>query len=123
MQAGVAPLFTFYGALSGNFVVKQAGDVTFTILHDDGYILGVGNGATRVNGDLEGSLPATTPFNNYGVVAGWNQAAGSQPGTATVHFPAPGTYPYELDYTQWGGGPLFPPPQTPHFIPHPTPRS
>jgi RHS repeat-associated protein len=123
LQAGAGTLLSFYSALTGNFVVKQAGDVTFTILHDDGYVLGVGNGATRVNGDLEGSLPATTPFNNYGVVAGWNQAVGSQPGTATVHFPAPGTYPYELDYTECGGGPLFLVLETAQFIAQTNPLS
>lgn len=108
MQAGNGSLSNFFAVFTGNFIANQAGDVTFTILHDDGYILGVGNGATRVNGDLEGNPPATTPFQGYGVVAAWNQAAGTQPGTATVHFPAPGTYPYELDYSECGGGgPLF----------------
>jgi RHS repeat-associated protein len=108
LQAGVGSLSNFYGVFNGNFIVTQAGDLTLTILHDDGYILGVGNGATRVSGDLIGTLPATTPFNAYGVIAGWNQVAGSTPGAATIHFPAAGTYPYELDYTECGGGgPLY----------------
>ena len=106
-QAGAnsTPLFNFFAVLNGSFIVNQAGDVTFTIIHDDGYILGVGNGATRVNGDLEGSVPTTTAFNGYGVVAGFN-LMGSKTGSATVHFPAPGTYPYEIDYTECAGNGL-----------------
>lgn len=108
-QAGTGPLVNFYGEFTGSFVVNQPGDLTFRILHDDGYILGVGGGATRVNGDLEGNPPATTPFNGYGVVAAWNtgSSGSSSSGPATVHFPAAGTYPYELDYTECGAGALF----------------
>src|SRR5229473_506314 len=106
LQAGVGSLSSFYAVFNGNFIVTRAGDLTFTILHDDGYILGVGNGATRVSGDLI-NAPATTPFNGYGVIAAWNQVAGSTPGSATIHFPAAGTYPYELDYSECGGGGLF----------------
>src|SRR5712691_3056105 len=105
LQAGVGALSSFYAVFNGNFVVTEAGDLTFTILHDDGYILGVGNGATRVSGDLI-NAPATTPFNGYGVISAWNQVAGSTPGSATIHFPAAGTYPYELDYSECGGGGL-----------------
>jgi RHS repeat-associated protein len=106
LQAGVGSLSSFYAVFNGNFIVTRAGDLTFTILHDDGYILGVGNGATRVSGDLI-NAPATTPFNGYGVISAWNQVAGSTPGSATIHFPAAGTYPYELDYTECGGGGLY----------------
>ncbi len=107
-QAGVGSLENFYAEFTGTFVVNQPGDLTFTINHDDGYIFGVGNGATRVNGDLTNN-PATTPFNGYGVVAAWNVSStgSSSSGPATVHFPAAGTYPYELDYTECSSGPLF----------------
>ncbi|HYL08125.1 MAG TPA: RHS repeat-associated core domain-containing protein [Candidatus Udaeobacter sp.] len=105
LQAGTGSLNSFYAEFSGSFVVAQAGDVTFTIVHDDGYLLGVGNGATRVNGDYEGNPPATTPFNGYPTVAAFDQG-GAGTGSATIHFPAPGTYPYELDYTECGGGGL-----------------
>jgi RHS repeat-associated protein len=108
-QAGAGSLINFYGVFSGTFVINQPGDLTFRILHDDGYIIGVGGGATRVNGDFEGNPPATTPFNNYGVVAAWNtgSSGSSSSGPATVHFPAAGTYPFELDYTECGAGALF----------------
>ncbi len=108
-QAGAGSLINFYAVFTGTFVINQPGDLTFRILHDDGYIIGVGGGATRVNGDFEGNPPATTPFNNYGVVAAWNtgSSGSSSSGPATVHFPAAGTYPFELDYTECGAGALF----------------
>ena len=108
-QAGAGSLINFYAVFSGTFVINQPGDLTFRILHDDGYIIGVGGGATRVNGDFEGNPPATTPFNGYGVVAAWNtgSSGSSSSGPATVHFPAAGTYPFELDYTECGAGALF----------------
>src|SRR5216684_3341534 len=110
LQAGVPQMLSFYAAFTGNFVVKQAGDVTFTILHDDGYIFGVGNGAARVNGDLIiNPATTTTPFNGYPVMAAFDTSVNVAlaAGTDTVHFPAPGTYPYELDYTECGGGALY----------------
>src|SRR6266851_5561497 len=123
LQAGVGTLTNFYAVFNGNFIVTQAGDLTFTILHDDGYILGVGNGATRVSGDLI-NPPATTPFNGYGVIAAWNQVFGGTPGTATIHFPAAGTYPYELDYSECGGGgPLYLVLETAQFIAQTDPLS
>jgi RHS repeat-associated protein len=122
LQAGNAPLDNFFAAFTGSFIVSQAGDLTFSIIHDDGYILGVGNGATRVSGDLEGSPPAVTPFNGYGVVAAFNQG-GTFFGSATIHFPAPGTYPYELDYTECNGGGLQLVLETAKFIPQTNPLS
>jgi hypothetical protein len=121
-QAGVGSLTNFYGQFNGSFNVNQAGDLTFTILHNAGYILGVGNGATRVNGDLFNN-PATTPFSNYGVVAASNGSTTATSGTATVHFPASGTYPYELDYTACGGAGLMLVLQTSQFVAQTDPLS
>jgi RHS repeat-associated protein len=41
------------------------------------------------------------------VISAWNQVAAGTPGSATIHFPAAGTYPYELDYSECGGGGLY----------------
>lgn len=122
LQAGAGSLYSFYAEFTGNFVVARAGDLTFTIVHDDGYLLGVGNGATRVNGDYEGNPPSTTPFNGYPTVAAFDQV-GAGTGSATVHFPAPGTYPYELDYTECGGGGLRLILETAQFVPQTDPLS
>ena len=124
-QAGAGSLINFYGVFTGSFVISQPGDLTFRILHDDGYIIGVGNGATRVSGDLEGNPPATTPFNGYGVVGAWNtgSSGSSSSGPVTVHFPAAGTYPYELDYTECGAGALFLDLLTAQFIAQTSPLS
>ena len=100
-QAGVGNLTNFFASLSGSFLVSQAGDFSFTVSHDSGYLLGVGNGAARVNGDNIGG-PVQTAFQHYPVVAAFD-AGGQASGVDTIHFPVPGLYPYELDYTECGG--------------------
>ena len=75
--------------------------MTFTITSDDGFILGVGNGATRVSGTLT-NTPAATAFKNYAVMGGVNQRSAPTPTTITVNFPTAGAYPYELDYAKGG---------------------
>jgi RHS repeat-associated protein len=109
-QAGAAgtPLQNFFAAFTGSFVVSQPGDLTFRILHDDGYVFGVGGFATRVSGDLTND-PAATAFNNYPVMAAQNISSNgaTSTGADTVHFPAAGTYPFEIDYTECNSGSLF----------------
>ncbi|HXU86966.1 MAG TPA: RHS repeat-associated core domain-containing protein [Verrucomicrobiae bacterium] len=98
-QAGVADLTHFDAVFGGNFVVTQASDVTFNVFSDAGFILGVGGGATRVNGAFE-NPPAsgTTPFQAFPVVGAYNLDSGPAAHPVTIHFPAPGTYPFEIDY-------------------------
>ncbi len=109
LQAGVGTLSSFDAVFTGTFVVAKAGDVTFNVLANDGFLLGVGGGATRVSGSYEGA-PASnaSPFQAYPLVGAWNQPSGGAVGTypVTVHFPAPGTYPYEIDYFDCCGQPL-----------------
>ena len=109
LQAGVGTLSSFDAVFTGTFVVAKAGDVTFNVLANDGFLIGVGGGATRVSGSYEGA-PASnaSPFQAYPLVGAWNQPSGGAVGTypVTVHFPAAGTYPYEIDYFDCCGQPL-----------------
>ncbi|MGH7268974.1 MAG: Ig-like domain-containing protein, partial [Polyangiaceae bacterium] len=80
----------------------QAGDVTFNIVADDGFLLGVGGQALRVNGVYE-NPPASnlSVFQSYPMMAASDHpSSGLVPQPVTIHFPAPGTYPYEIDYFQ-----------------------
>src|SRR5437867_2934791 len=105
-QAGVGSMNGFDAVFTSTFVVGTAGDVTLTIYHDDAFIIGVGGGATRVSGVYEFvPQPSTTAFNGYNVVGAYN-ASGERNDMVTIHFPAPGEYPYELDYAESGGGNL-----------------
>lgn len=109
VQAGVGTLSSFDALFTGSFTVAKAGDVTFNVIADDAFLLGVGGGATRVSGAYENPPSSnTSPFNGYPLVGAWNQQRGSGSDTypVTVHFAAPGTYPYELDYAECGGGDL-----------------
>lgn len=103
-QAGVGPMNGFDAVFTANLVASKAEDITFTIHHDDGFIVGISNGATSINGPHI-NAPAATSFHNYPVMGAVNAA---QPGTDTVavHFPAAGTYPYELDYFESNGANL-----------------
>jgi RHS repeat-associated protein/uncharacterized repeat protein (TIGR01451 family) len=105
-QAGVGPLQSFDAALQASFIVQAAGDVTFVIYHDDGFILGIGNAATRVSGVYVGP-PAATAFAGYPVIGAFNQmVAAPRTDEVTVHFPTAGIYPYELDYFEAGADSL-----------------
>ena len=109
LQAGVGTLTGFNAVLTANFIVSQPQDVTFNIVADDGFMLGVGGGASRVSGTLVG-VPASglTPFNSYQIVGAYNQAGGAAPATyaVTVHFPSAGAYSYEIDYFECCGSQL-----------------
>src|SRR5206468_1968041 len=67
----------------------------------------------------------STAFQGYPVAAAFNQgsAGSSNSGTATIHFPAAGTYPYELDYTECAAGELFLVLQSTHFVAQTDPLS
>ena len=90
-QAGAGPLYNFSAVFSGAFNVPSAGPVTFTFTSDDGFIFGVGNGATATTGPRT-NTPAATPFRNYPVMGGLNQRMPPSSATITVNFPAAGVY-------------------------------
>ncbi|HYS02725.1 MAG TPA: RHS repeat-associated core domain-containing protein [Candidatus Eisenbacteria bacterium] len=108
-QAGLGTLKTFDAVFTASMFVSKAGDVTFNVFTADGFLLGFGNGATRVSGSYE-NPPAsgTTPFNGYPLQGAFNQPGPGSPGTypVTVFFPAAGAYPYELDYFSCCGSQL-----------------
>ena len=106
LQAGLGSLTNFDAVFTANFIVAQAGDVTFNFYADDGFLFGVRNGATRVSGANE-NPPASnkSAILGYPLMGAFNQpGAGTRP--VTVHFPGAGTYPYELDYFEANGGGL-----------------
>jgi RHS repeat-associated protein/uncharacterized repeat protein (TIGR01451 family) len=109
-HAGSGDMANFDAVLDSSFIVAKAGDVTFTVAYDTDFVLGVGGGATRVSGSYE-NPPASgiTAFDRYPVVGadnrGLSRTSVAQT-TVTVHFPAPGTYPFELDYAEARGNPL-----------------
>jgi len=104
-QAGVGPLGSFQAVFTANLEVAQAGDISFFFDADDGWILGVGGGATRVGGATR-NPPASgrTAFQGYPVMGDDNGPESPTYTTVTVHFPAAGIYPYEVDYSECCGG-------------------
>jgi len=105
LQAGVGTLSNFDAVFTADYVVAAAGDVTFKFFSDDGFVFGVGGGATRVSGALV-NAPNSTPFQGYPVMGAYDEPTSPVGNQVTVHFPAPGVYPYELDYSECCGGQL-----------------
>jgi len=102
-QAGVGPMNAFQAVFTGSLVVTTAGNQTINLYDDDGFILGIGGGATRVSGPMV-NAPATSPFTGLTVVGAFNTNTEVIGNSIVVNFPAPGTYPFELDYTECCGG-------------------
>ncbi|MEA2561003.1 MAG: mucin9 [Acidobacteriota bacterium] len=107
LQAGVGSTFDFQAVFTGSFTVASAGDMVISFFSDDGFIFGVGGGATRVSGPLL-NVPAggNTPFENLPVMGAYNAATAPVANRVVVHFPAAGTYPYEVDYSECCAGQL-----------------
>src|SRR5215813_7890683 len=108
LQAGVGNLFTFQAVFTGAFTVASAGNLVLNFYSDDGFIFGVGGGATRVSGPMV-NAPASgvTAFEGMPVMSAYNFAIEPTANTVVVNFPAAGTYPYELDYAQCCGDNIF----------------
>jgi len=107
MQAGVGVLGCFQAVFTGSFTIKSAGNVSINLFSDDGFILGINGGATHVSGAMV-NVPTggVTPFQQYTVVGSYNQGTAPVGNVEVINFPAPGTYQYELDYTECCSGQL-----------------
>jgi len=96
-QAGVDSMTNFQVVFTGTLTVPSAGNVTFNFYTDDGFILGIGGGATRVSGAFT-NVPASgvTPFTNLPILGAYNVVTPPVGNTVVVNFPAAGTYNYGL---------------------------
>jgi RHS repeat-associated protein/uncharacterized repeat protein (TIGR01451 family) len=96
-----SPLRSFEAVFTGSLTVRSAGQMVFNFFSDDGFVLGIGGGATRVSGSLN-NPPSSgfTAFENFAVMGANNTPHGPGGDQIVVNFPAAGTYPYEVDYTE-----------------------
>ncbi|HEV2342780.1 MAG TPA: Ig-like domain-containing protein [Actinocrinis sp.] len=105
-QAGVGALASFDAVFTTTLHVSRPGDLSYAVDSADGFLLGIGNGASRVNGDYVNPPTSNqSAFDGYPLVAASNQRSGGTVAThpVTIHFPAAGNYPLELDYFSRGG--------------------
>lgn len=123
-QAGAATtagdLTNFDSVLTGSLTVSKPGYLTLGVVSADGFLFGVGRGASSFSGVRNGVTSASvTPFQSYPMMAANDSClpasvggVGPQPSDfpVTIHLPAAGSYPYELDYfscdTQSNAAPL-----------------
>jgi RHS repeat-associated protein len=103
-QAGSGDLFEYQAVFTGSVTIANAGPLTFSFFSDDGFIFGLGGGATRVSGSLV-NPPASglTAFTGYPVMGSFNAPSGPQRRDVIVSFPNPGMYAYEIDYFECCG--------------------
>lgn len=100
-QAGVGALTHFNAVFTGELTIATAGDYVFNFYTDDGFILGIDNGASYVSGHMHNPPPSgLTAFEGFTVVGASNATTGPVQREVVVNFPAPGVYPFELDYAQ-----------------------
>lgn len=109
-QAGLGDLFNFQAVFNGEFVLSSAAQVTFNFFSDDGWILSSGpNSAGKQPTYVSGALinpPQVGPFSGYSVVGSYNRGSAPTQNNLVVNFPASGTYPFELDYSECCAGEL-----------------
>jgi hypothetical protein len=107
-QAGLNMLNEFDMVLEGTLIVRQAGVVELDFYSDDGFIIGIGNGATSTTSSTLSNPPASglTGFLHLPVVGAYNGVEAPSSHQVFANFPAPGAYPFEVDYTECCGGQL-----------------
>lgn len=105
-QAGIGSLAAFDAVLTTTLHVTQPGDLSYAVDAADGFLMGVGNNASRVSGDYV-NPPASqqSVFDTLPLVAVANQPSGGTVVThpVTIHFPTAGDYPVEIDYFSTAG--------------------
>ena len=107
-QAAVGDLRNFQAVFTGQLQVSAPGRITFNIYSDDGWILSIGpNGSGGQPGYVSGPMlnfPRVGPFTGYTIVGSYNVESAPNQNNLVVGFPAAGTYPFELDYSDCCSG-------------------
>jgi RHS repeat-associated protein len=105
--AGSGSLSNFQMVFKAKLVVDAPGAYTIVLSADDGWIFSVGTRVkgteqpNRVSGPMV-NAPPSSPGKGYAVMGAMNTIATAAP-PVVVNFPAAGTYPVEIDYTECCG--------------------
>jgi hypothetical protein len=111
MQAGSGDMTNFQAVFTGSFQVSAPGRITFNFYSDDGWILSIGPNSSGsgqpayVSGPMV-NFPRVGPFTGYTIVGSYNVESTPNQNNLVVGFPAAGTYPFELDYSDCCEGTL-----------------
>ncbi|HEY1297163.1 MAG TPA: FHA domain-containing protein [Chloroflexota bacterium] len=107
-QAATGVMRSFQAVFTGSFQVAAAGRITFNVYSDDGWILSIGPSASGAQpGYVSGPMlnfPRVGPFTGYPIVGSYNVESAPNQNNLVVGFPAAGTYPFELDYSDCCSG-------------------
>lgn len=101
----------FQATFLGKLKIARPGSLVFTVYSDDGWIFGLGhekltNQAPTAVAPFTLVNPPVGPLHDragqfYDVIAALNTGSSPAQRTFGVNFPAPGTYPFALDYTEF----------------------
>lgn len=112
LQAGSNTLQSFEAVFTANLTVPYAGKVVFHVYADDGWILSIGPSNGNQPTPDPGNIMTNPPSGNKGPFTGYPEMGDnniqSTPTSFTIAatFPAAGSYPIELDYTECCQGQL-----------------
>lgn len=89
--------------VEGKISVPAPGNYDFIFVHDDGAILGIGDGAVSVVGTISPGIQTMTADHGYPLMSGQNVSAigAALYDKFTVNFPTAGTYHFEIDFCNW----------------------
>jgi len=100
----VGTLAGFQAVFRGSFDVYAGSRVNFNFFSDDGWILSIGPNAsggqpTYVSGPMI-NPPDAGAFSGFPIVGSYNTGSPPTQNDLVIDFPAPGSYPFELNYTE-----------------------
>lgn len=110
-QAGEGALYQFGVVFTATLYVAHSGNLTFDIYSDDGWQMGFGHGGGGQPRYVSGSMksppqPAVTAARHYPLAGAYDTPSTPTLIQVVVRFPAAGTYPLEVDYSECCGGTL-----------------
>lgn len=111
-QAGMGNMSSFEAVFTPEVTIPYAGQVIFHIYADDGWIVSIGPSNGQQPTPDPGNIMTNPPPGHIGPFTGYQEMGDNNvPSSPTqfaikVNFPAAGTYPVELDYTECCQGTL-----------------
>ena len=97
----------FAAVFEMNLTISEPGTIEFDVFADDGFIFGIGpSGGSQPTTTVASPTPPNTVDKGYPVMDAYNNAEGPTGHQFSVTFPAAGSYPAELDYTEVQGAEL-----------------
>lgn len=91
--------------ITGTIHIRNAGQYSFNLNHDDGAFIGFGQGPAgypqKISGSAVNTPGSNTVYQGYPIIAGNNNSGSYPTDGMVVNFPVAGDYPFEIDFSNW----------------------